>query len=232
MNARTKIFLIILLGLLPIVTIGQKIEYYDFSISTAYLPSCGCQSERYLKENNKIKRIASSVNWKHCKRLKRKNLPKDKNIENAIILLDSLNRLDEFTFKINPTIIDSLKSRHLWKIIYKITDEDIDNFFNKRDNVTVKLKNIKLENLEGTVIDGAPYWFDLKILRQGQDTLNFSFEGNFMDGVQISNIKNWLPMYLAYREYPFFDSIKLVEEYFNDKKLESILFSTTNRLKK
>lgn len=224
MNITTKILTLLILGLLPSFSVGQKLDFYEFSVVTAYLPSCGSQSEIYLKVDNKVQRGSSAVHWKHCKKTKKRKLPKDESIEKAIDLLDSLNRLEEFTFTINIGLIDSLKARHFWKKTYQITDQDIDNFFSRHDTVTLKLKVVKQEILEGIVIDGAPYWFDLKLKREGQDTVKYSFTGNFLDGVQTSNIGNWIPMYLTFKEYKLFDSIKLMDEYFNDKKLESILF--------
>ncbi|KAF5047336.1 hypothetical protein DSECCO2_461440 [anaerobic digester metagenome] len=209
---------------IPIIAVGQSIEFYRFSLSTAYLPSCGSQSELYLKENNKTSRKATKRSWKHCKRIKRNNLPKDKSIEKAINLLDSLMRLEEYMFIVNPTLINTINSQDSKKNYFKITDKDIDDFFNKGDTVILKKNSIKQDFLEGMVIDGAPYWYELVFKRNGQDSIKYAFGGNFLDDVQTSNIIYWLPMYLTYKKYPFFGSIKLVEEYFNDEQLESVLF--------
>lgn len=220
----TRIFLILTTGVLPLLSTGQRIEYYNFSLVTAYLPSCGSQSEQYLKTNHKTQRKASSVHWKHCKKKKRKNLPEDLAIESAINLFDSLMRLEAFTFSINPALIDSLKSRTFRKQTFKITDTDIDHFFNQQHTVTLKMKTIKQALLEGVVIDGAPYSFNLTLKRAGQDTLQYSFQGNFFDGVETENIKSWLALYLTYTKYPLFSSIPLVEDYFDEETLENILF--------
>ncbi len=227
-----KILTIFLILLIPTLAIGQDIEFYKFSVSTAFLPSCGSQSELYSKENNKIVRKATKRSWKHCKRIKNKHLPKDKNIEKAINLLDSLMRLEEYTIRVNPTLIDNIKSQNSKKQYFKITDKDVDDFFNKGDIVILKRSSVNQNFLEGIVIDGAPFWFELIFKRDGQDTLKYSFKGNFLDGVETSNILFWLPMYLTYKEYPIFGSIECFEEYFNDEQLESVLFRYISWTKK
>ena len=224
MNLIAKLIFFLAFGLISNSLIGQELVYYKFSVATGYFPSCGRQSEEYVKYDNEVKRSATSIDWKHCKRVKTRKLPKNDDIENTINLLDSLNRLEEFTFEIKRALIDTLKSRHFWKDTYHISDKDIDDFFSNGNTVTLELDDIKQEIIEGTVIDGAPYSFELILIREGQDTLKYSFTGNFLDGVQTSNIENWIPMYMAYQENKFFDSIYLVEDYFSDKNLERILF--------
>jgi hypothetical protein len=199
---------------------GQTIDSYNFSLSGVYLPGGGGRNEIYSKRNGKLEHKSSES--LHNGRHKKHTLKKDLQIENKINTLDSLFRLKEFKFTINKSIIDSIKAHNEQNKFYKIPLADIENFFSKGDTVTLKLNDIKREDFEGTVIDGYPYFFDLTIMRTNQDSIKYKFDGNFYDGVQTSNIKNWLPVYLAYKQGKFFETMPM-EAYFTDENLESVL---------
>jgi hypothetical protein len=220
-----KLIIIIFLLTVALTTFGQTIDGYNLSLSGAYLPGGGGRSEIYSKTNGKPAYKASESShrgrhykWKHKKR----TLKNDLQIENTINQLDSLFRLTEFKFIIDKSIIDSIKAHNDRNKFYKIPLTDIDKFFSHGDTVTLKLNDIKREDFEGTVIDGYPYFFDLTIIRPNQDSIKYKFDGNFYDGVQTSNIKNWLPVYLAYRQNKFLETMPM-EDYFTDKNLERVL---------
>lgn len=217
-----KLIIILFFYSVTQTTLGQTIDSYDFSLSGAYLPGGGGRSERYSKKGGKLNHKASEsrhrgkrYKLKHKKRV----LKPDYQIENTIHNLDSLFHLTTFEFTINKSIIDSIKARNKY---YKIPIADIDKFFSNGDTVTLNLSEIKQEAIEGVVIDGYPYFFDLTIVRPNQDSIIYKFNGNFYDGVQTSNIKNWLPLYLTYRQRKFFHTMPM-EKYFTDKNLESVL---------
>jgi hypothetical protein len=227
MNLTTLSKLIIILFFLNVTqtTFGQTNDSYNFSLSGAYLPGGGGRREIYSKTKGKLEHKASEsrlhgrhYKWKHKKR----TLKNDLQIENTLNKLDSLFRLSEFKFTINKSIIDSIKAHNDRNKFYKIPLADIDKFFSHGDTVTLRLNDIKREDFEGTVIDGYPYFFELTIMRPNQDSIKYKFDGNFYDGVQTSNIKNWLPVYLAYGQSKFFDTMPM-EEYFTNKNLESVL---------
>ena len=207
-----------------ITTQGQSIDHYAFSLTGMYLPGGGGRSEIYSKSKNKLEHIASeSYHGKHHKSSrKKKRLKNQTQIENTITQLDSLFHLTEFKFTIKKSIIDSIKEQNNWNRYDQLSNDEIEHFFSHGDTVALNLKDIKPEVFEGTVIDGYPYWFDLKIKRPHQDSIEYKFEGNFRDGVQTSNIKNWLPVYLAYRQSSFFNTMPM-EAYFTDKNLVNVL---------
>jgi hypothetical protein len=215
-----SIFLIIL----TISTFGQKIDNYIFTFSGAYLPGGGGQTEYYFKTNNKPQHISTQTKhgWRYHWKHKKKKFKSNNEIIISIDRLDSLFRLTEFKFTIKKSIIDSIKARNDRSNYNKIPLADINKFFSHGDTIILNLKEIKQEQFEGMVIDGFPYWFDLSIIRQNQDTIKYKFEGNFCDDVQTSNIKNWIPVYLAYREKKFMETMPM-EDYFTDKNLESVL---------
>lgn len=219
-----KRMVVAIVGFLPISLLAQDLNYYDFKFSVAYLPFGGSQSERYFKTGNKVERTYVGTYKKNSRRVKKKKLPIDGNIEKAIYLLDSLCKLKEFTFKINSDLRDSLKSRYMWKKAYNILDEDIDGYFSELNRITLKVNDLPTEFMETAVLDGAPYLFDLKYTLDNKDTLHYTFNGNLCDEVNTSNIKNWLSIYLTLKRYSIFNSITLFEDYFNNKRLEHIIF--------
>ena len=219
--------LIILFLFLTISTtaFGQAIDHYDFSMSGAYLPGGGGRSEGYSK-NADIHNHTSSESYHYGKRYrlkqKKRKLKNDLRIETTINQLDSLFRLTTFTFIIDKSIIDSIKVHNNQNKYHKISNADIEKFFSHHDTITLRLKDIQPEDFQSTVIDGFPYRFNLTFVRPNQKSISYKFEGNFYDGVQTSNIKNWLPIYLAYRQHNFFETMPM-EKYFTDKNSESVL---------
>ena len=199
---------------------GQAFENYNLSLEGIYLPGGGGRYEIYNMSNGKRKHTSFESNVIHKRRKYRSN----EQIENSINMLDSLFRLTEFKFTVNKSIIDSIKLRNDRNKFHKIPTADIDKFFSNGDTVTLRLQDIKPPLWEGTVIDGYPYSFHLSIKRPNQDSIKYEFKGNFYDGVQTSNIKNWLPVYLAYRQSKFLETMPM-EKYFTNENLESVLLS-------
>jgi len=130
--------------------------------------------------------------------------------------------LTVFTFTINKALIDTIKAHNARARYYKISEVDIDRFFTHGDTVTLDLKDIKLDDSdEMTVIDGCPYFFKFEIDRLNDTTMR-SFQGNLFNQVDTNNIKNWLPVYVAYRQHAFLTTMPM-EEYFTDENLKYIL---------
>lgn len=204
---------------------GQTIDSYRFSLQGSPMPGGGSRGEVYFKKKCKRKHTVSERRYdgsklkrKHKQRRLKNHVP----IENAINSLDSLFRLTAFTFTINKSMIDSIKAHNNWHLLYRISSTDIHQFFSRGDTVTLSLHDIKPEETAGMVIDGYPYVFDLVIRRSQEDTIKYKFHGNFHDRVQTSNIRYWLPVYLAYRQHKFFETMPM-EAYFTDKNLELVL---------
>jgi hypothetical protein len=210
--------LIVLLIFISSLSFGQVLENYNLSLEGMHLPGGGGRYEIYSMSNGKRKHTSFESNVIHKRRKYRSN----EQIENSIIMLDSLFRLTEFKFTVNKSIIDSIKLRNDRNKFHKIPNADIDKFFSNGDTVTLRLQDIKPPMLEGSVIDGYAYFFYLSIKRPNQDSIKYEFNGNFYDGVQTSNIKNWLPIYLAYRQSKFLETMPM-EKYFTNKNLESVL---------
>ncbi len=220
-----KLMTVIFLLAFVHTTYGQTIDNYKLSLSGIYLPGGGGRSEIYSKSNGKLDHKASEIQhgrrpnkWKQ----KRRTIKNDLQIEATINKLDSLFRSTEFKFAINRSIIDSIKARNDRNEFYKIPSAEIEQFFSKGDTVMLNLKDIKQAEFEGFVIDGYPYTFDLIIMRPNQDSITYKFHGNFYDGVETSNIKNWLPVYLTYREKRFLETMPM-GKYFTDENLKDVL---------
>jgi len=224
--AMKKIDLIILLLLLlnNFTLKCQQLSYYDMSISAAYLPGCGSRSESYSLNDSKLQHKGTKRSWKSCKSFSKFSLKKDSEIEQTIRCIDSLYNLNSFIITVPQSLIDSMKTRTTWHTYLGISATDIDNFFTNGNTVTLKMDEIKNDGMEGVVIDGIYFVFDLKFKTDHSDTVKHSFYGNFMDNVSNSNIRYWLSLYLAYKKHPFFSSISLVKEYFSDEQFEGILF--------
>ncbi len=202
------------------IVFAQTIVSYELSLSCMYLPGGDGRNEIYSLINNERSHKAEEIQGEKFKNTSKK-LVSDAHIENTILQMDSLFGLTVFTFRINPALIDTIKAENARNRYYKIPEADIDRFFSRGDTVRLDLKDIKPDSLEMTVIDGCPYFFKFEADRS-KDTTIRSFQGNFFDQVQTDNIKNWLPVYLAYRQHTFFTTMPM-KEYFTDENLKYVL---------
>lgn len=204
---------------------GQSIDSYKLSLIGAYLPGGGGRNEVYSKDKTKIRHTASE-RYRHGRNYrytsKKQKLITDPGIESTINELDSLFNLTEFSFIINKSLIDSIKAENLKNDILRFSNKDIQNFFSHGDTVFINLNDILPDEFEGTVIDGYPYFFELIFYKQNQDTIRYNFQGNFYDRVQTSNIKYWLPVYIAYKQNKFLETMPM-EEYFTEDNLQYVL---------
>jgi len=214
------VFLFIILGFGLKTLNSQIISYYEIYMSVAYLPSCHRQLEIYKKDNGNITHELHEQNVK-------KNIISLNDtgiiIEDLILKLDSLFKLDEFIFTVNKTFIDTLKSRVKDKEFYHISNEDIDNFFSRRDTLILKLSDIQKEREEFRSDDGIDYYIKIEYKKNNQDII-IEFEGDLDNFVLTSNIKNWIPLYLIYKEHKIFKNLEFVDEYFSDNNLENIIW--------
>ncbi|MDD3280125.1 MAG: hypothetical protein PHC83_00950 [Bacteroidales bacterium] len=215
------VFLFIILGFGLKTLNSQIISYYEIYMSVAYLPSCHVQLEIYKKDNGNITHELHEQNVK-CK----KNIISLNDtgiiIEDLILKLDSLFKLDEFIFTVNKTFIDTLKSRVKDKEFYHISNEDIDNFFSRRDTLILKMSDIQKEK-EYRSDDGIDYYIKIEYKKNNQDII-IEFEGDLDTFVLPSHIKNWIPLYLIYKEHKIFKNLEFVDEYFSDNNLENIIW--------
>jgi len=214
------LFLFIILGFGLQTLKSQIISYYEMYMTVGYWPSCHRQLEIYKKDNGNITHELHERNVK-CK----KNIISLNDtgiiIEDLILKLDSLFNLDEFIFTVNQTFIDTLKSRVKYKEVYRISNEDIDNFFSRTDTLIRKISDIQEEE-EYRTDDGIDYYIKIEYKKNNQDII-IEFGGDLEIFVQTSNIKNWIPLYLIYKEHKIFKNLEFVDEYFSDKNLENIV---------
>jgi hypothetical protein len=225
-NKIKKLFIILILGLsYSQSTFSQKMDHYNLSLRVTYLPMGGGKSEMYSKTKGKAEHTASEStqsNGSTKPELKKRKLKKDVRIEKTINGLDSLLRLTEFKFTVDNSIIDSVKAENGRNIYNNIPETDIDKFFSNGNTITIQLKEIKPNEMEQRVMDGNLFKFTLILKRAGMDTVRYEFGGNFAGGIMTNEIKNWLPVYLCYRQTKFFETMPM-GKYFSNENLVSIL---------
>lgn len=211
---------------LALTTLGQDIVSYKLSMRAGWLPGGNGRSEIYSKTTDGKFDHKSTINYRKGKRgvrkIKERRLRKSLKIEDTINALDSLFRLTEFKFTIDTSIIHRIVAHNLQNNFRVVYLKDIDRFFSQGDTVILNLKDIKEDEFNTTVIDGGPFSFNLTFKRANQDSIKYEFVGNFEDNVKTINIKSWLPIYLAYRQNKFFQTLPM-EYYFTDSNLEGVL---------
>lgn len=217
------LFIFILLGFGFKTIKSQVLSYYEIYMSVVYLPGCHRQMEIYKKNNCKITHELRERN-ETCKENIFSLHDTGNIIENLILQLDSLFKLDEFNFTVNKTFIDTLKSRINDKESYHISNEDIDSYFSRGDTLMLKLSDIQKESKEFRNDDGIDYYLKMEYKKNNQDIIIFEFEGDLDNFVMTNNIKNWIPFYLIYKDNQLFNNLNYVNEYFSDRNLESIIW--------
>jgi hypothetical protein len=205
---------------------SQEIDSYKFAVHATYLPDVTGQEEYYSKEKKKLAHKAvhytSNIgNHKKKKKIKLNNV----DIQSLIYQLDSLLKLDEFSFAISDDIINYMKAASFYKENYSIQDSDIEKF-TLNNKVTLNIKDIKIDvtdYLSGQ-IDGAYYRFELTIKNDDNELIKNELKCG-SGGISNFEIKEWLVLFLIFRDYNLFETLPELKEYvFSEEKLANIIF--------
>jgi hypothetical protein len=224
MKLSTTLLLPFLLNL-SMMASGQQVEYFKFYSRVSFMPSGGFKKETYEKKQNRLFHFSENLSYKQPKKVVKTKLPNDQAFESEVKVLDSLLKLDSFTFSVGGFLIDNMKGDMKTKKYYQLQDLDIDNFFENKKSVTISLNDIKPDTLdEFTVYDGRPFTFYFAYKMMKQDAIEVNYFGNFDDGVKTKNIKDWLPLYILINKYKLFSTNKYVTEFFDLKHFSSVLF--------
>ncbi len=158
-------------------------------------------------------------------------LKDDINIDKVILLLDSLFRLQSYIFIPTFRVKDSILTHKFWNQNTKLTEKQIENYFNKNDTLQFMIKDIgnykdsfkqlTVRRNGAEAIDGAPYKFKLTINYDNGDNSHYLFDGNLYGSPNLDNYKNWLSLYLTFQKFPFFE-MSNIEEYLSPHNLELI----------
>lgn len=203
---------------------GQTIQSFTFSITTIYLPSGGLISEEYSRFNNLIiTTVISKENWASVPSNSNYIIPGDR-IERVINVIDSLSKLEIFTFIVDTTVKSAMKKAIYKKRVYGITDWDIECFFNQGDTVRLDLNRLKDTFDPPEIMDGIGIQFDLDFKRVYGDTIRHSFHANIYDEMSRDNIKYWLIFYLALRNENVFTTVEILNTYLGNERLKDALF--------
>lgn len=212
-------FALLLLSTSPLMAVAHKIFCYNLSVSARYpMPNAGRYESYALLSGKKTHTLVERKGEKE----KSKRLKSYREIEAAILYLDSLFRLQTIQLQAPEGFADSLRTRTDKKQRYKVSDTDIAQFFEK-ESLTLHTGDIRQRDFSLVPNDGVSYTFRLEVKTAQSDTSRHIFHGYFMDYISERNIKYWLPVYMTCRKFRLFESFPEVNPYFGDRNLEDVL---------
>jgi hypothetical protein len=202
---------------------SDSLKEISWSCHIVYLPSP--QSEYVILKANKNNLSASHQTFKIRKRFKRRLTKRIKLTKNDFTknheLYNSLNQQYVY-FPITERDKDSLRkflSDTLYNgdKLYKLDSIQLSRYLEK-DTIEVDMSVFQMDSindfLQGVVIDGAPFRFQIMNITPDNDTIINSYQGNLFGGDRYRDLPNYLLYGSLYNETTIFDELPF-DEYFS-----------------
>jgi hypothetical protein len=214
---------------------SDSIKSYTWTNSLAYLPSVYGESEIYKYKNGRLQHRYSKtkaiwrLRWNSKKIFTTKN--KEKVSESYGTFLEMSGKE---VFKIgllkqdkDSLIAMSRRKDFLGFPLHSADYNDLKKYITKTDTIEIEIQEFNtdysktMDAMTG-VIDGAPFWINLEIVVQKNDTIKYEYVGNLYDGVEDTSVDEFLTFYYIYQDYKLFKYTPM-DKYFERENLYKVI---------
>lgn len=121
----------------------------------------------------------------------------------------------------------SKRTNYLGFPLYAADFNDLKKYITNADTIEIEIKEFntdyskKIDAMTG-VIDGAPFWINLEIVTQTNDTIKYEYVGNLYDGVEDTSVDEFLTFYYIYQDYRLFRYTPM-NKYFERENLYKVI---------
>ena len=213
----------------------DSIKSFTWTNSLAYLPSVYGETEFYKFYNGRIKHKYSKTKTFMRKRWNSKKLFTK---TNKLNVTDSYKKFltasdqNKFNIRLSKQDKDSLiamsnRKDYLGNPLYSVNYDDLKKYITNSDSIEIEINEFntnysKTMDVLLTVIDGAPFWINLEIVTQTNDTVRYEYLGNLYDGVEDTSVDEFLNFYCIYQDYELFRYTPMAE-YFDKRNLYNVI---------
>lgn len=211
---------------------GDSIKTFQWSLGIAYLPSPNSHAISLEANSKRVK--AQYVEYKYSrfgKRHKKRNVRITKkefvNMQLRFVELTQNN----YKIALSNALKDSLRqhvndTNYRGERYYKITPNLLENYLQKDsleiDHQVFQKDQVDFLSSMMSVIDGAPFSFQMRTISNENDTLQFTYEGNLAGNDDFVDYGKHLAIRILNAETSFYKKFPM-NYYFNDTRYYAIL---------